>query len=56
MHDWSLTWHKESWVFGLLSKSDNGFAWISAHPLLEPLLNMHTAFYMSVMTYLNMLP
>ncbi len=37
-------------------KSDNGFAWISAQPLLEPLLNMHTASYMSVITYLNMLP
>ncbi len=37
-------------------KSDNGFAWISAHPLLEPLLNIHTASYMSVITYLNMLP
>ena len=22
-------------------KSDNGFAWISAQPLMEPLLNMH---------------
>ncbi len=36
-------------------KSDNGFAWISAQPLLEPLLNMHAASYMSVITYLNML-
>ncbi len=34
-------------------KSDNGFAWISAHHLLEPLLNMHASFYMSVITYLN---
>ncbi len=31
----------------------DGFAWISAQPLLEPLLNMHTASYMSVITYLN---
>ncbi len=37
-------------------KSDNGFAWISAQPLLESLLNMHAASYMSVITYLNMLP
>ncbi len=44
----SLIWWK--------GKSDNGFAWISAHHLLEPLLNMHAAFYMSVITYLNMLP
>ena len=34
-------------------KSDNEFAWISAQPLLEPLLNMHAASYMSVITYLN---
>ena len=31
-------------------KSDNGFAWISAQPLLD----MHTASYMSVITYFNM--
>ncbi len=36
-------------------KSDNGFARIAAQPLLEPLLNMHTASYMSMITYLNML-
>ncbi len=34
-------------------RSDNGFAWIIAQPLLEPLLNMHAASYMSVITYLN---
>ncbi len=33
-------------------KSDNGFARIAAQPLLEPLLNMHTSSYMSVITYL----
>ncbi len=32
---------------------NNGFAWISAQPLLEPLLNMHIASYMSVITYIN---
>ena len=36
----------------LCSKSDSAFACISAHPLLEPLLNMHTASYMSAITYL----
>ncbi len=38
------------------SKSDNGFAWIAAQaaqPLLEPLLNMHTASYMSVISRLK---
>ncbi len=35
-------------------KSDSAFPCISAQPLLEPLLNMHTASYMSVITYLNM--
>ncbi len=34
-------------------KGDSAFAWISAQPLLEPLLNMHTTFYMSVITYLH---
>ena len=31
-------------------KSNYGFPWISAQPLLDPLLNMHTASYMSVIT------
>ncbi len=35
-------------IGALQSKSDNGFAWIAAQPLLEPLLNMHTASCMSV--------
>ncbi len=39
-----------------VSNSDNCFARISAQPLLEPLLNMHTASYMPVITYLNMMP
>ncbi len=39
----------------MIVKSDNRFAWISAQPLLEPLLNMHAPSYMSVITYLNML-
>ncbi len=29
-------------------KSNNGFPWVSAPPLLEPTLNRHTASYMSV--------
>ncbi len=33
------------------TNSDNGFPWISAQPLLEPLLNMHTASYMSLNPY-----
>ncbi len=32
-------------------KGDSAFPWISAQPLLEPLLNMHTTSYMSVITY-----
>ncbi len=39
----------------LQAKSDNGFPWVSAQPLFEPLLNMHTSFYMSVITYLHKL-
>ncbi len=41
LHDYYIGWEQ---------KSDNGFAWISAQPLLEPLLNMHAAVYMSVIT------
>ncbi len=36
-----------------LPKADSAFPWISALPLSEPLLNMHTTFYMSVITYLD---
>ncbi len=38
-----------------MTKSDNGFAWIAAQPLLEPLLNIHTASCMSVITYVKIL-
>ncbi len=41
---------------GYSQKGDSAFPRISAQPLLEPLLNMHTTFYMSVITYLDMLP
>ena len=34
---------------------DSAFPWISAQPLLEPLLNMHTASYMSVIHEINAL-
>ena len=53
--EWYLSWY----IPYKIEKSDNGFALIAAQPLLEPLLNMlnmHTASYMSVITYLNMLP
>ncbi len=36
-----------------VGKGDSAFPWISAQPLLEPLLNMHTTSYMSVITYLD---
>ncbi len=35
----------------MMRKGDSAFPWI-----LEPLLNMHTTFYMSVIMYLDMLP
>ncbi len=38
------------------TKGDSAFPWIFAQPLSEPLLNMHRTFYMSVITYLDMLP
>ncbi len=34
--------------FWKVERKSNGFAWISAEPLLDPLLNMHTASHMSV--------
>ncbi len=37
-------------------KNNSAFPWISAQTLLEPLLDMHTTFYMSGITYLDMLP
>ena len=59
---WWLTYNYESLEVQFFSwnlhanaylcvKNNNGFAWIFAQPLLEPLLNMHTASYMSVMHY-----
>ena len=35
-------------------KGHSAFPWISAQPLLEPLLNMQTTFYMSVIIYVGM--
>ncbi len=37
----------------ILQKGDSAFPWISAQPLLEPLLNLHTASYMSIIMYLD---
>ena len=34
----------------LRSKSNNAFPWVSAQPLLKPLVNMHTTSYMSGVT------
>ena len=34
-------------------KGHSAFPWISVQPLLQPLLNMHTTSYMSVITYLH---
>ena len=36
-------------------KGDSAFPWISVQPLLEPLLNMHTTSYMSVIHETNAL-
>ena len=47
--EWGYEWGYE---WGLKSNS----ACIYAQLLLEPLLNMHIASYMSVIMYLNMLP
>ncbi len=41
---------------GNTTKGHSAFPWISAQPLLDPLLNMHATSYMSVIMYPHMLP
>ncbi len=45
--------HDNETITSNIIKGDSAFPWISAQPLLEPLLNKDTTSYMSVITYLH---
>ncbi len=57
-YSWGDTFQETFQVQGHFTdlKGDSAFPWISAQPLSETLLNIYTTFYMSVITYLDMLP